>query len=416
METLLDLPEEQLRDLHLLDERFPDVRVELGMARAEFAARASIRAYADQLVAIDATLREAREFPEVFVGIDQAGLPDSVEFSERAAIADLAVRLASSEQTIRAQANEAAMLMERAPKLWWAFRDGAVSIPNARAVAELIATLPAETCAAFEDAVLDAAGRLAPARFRARARVVRERLHSEALAERHRRSAEDRRVHFEADLDGMAWLHLYLPADSARRAMARLDHVAKSLAAAPDEARTLAQLRADAAADAVAGVLGAAGSVGVQVAVTVPVMTLLGESEEPGILEGYGPIDAETARRLCAHAPSFHRILTHPVTGVVLDHDRTTYRVPADLKRRVQVRDVICTFIGCGRLASECDLDHTLAWEHDGKTADINLAALCRNHHRLKHRTRWQMTQDPVTGIYWTSPTGATRGADPPPF
>ncbi len=34
--------------------------------------------------------------------------------------------------------------------------------------------------------------------------------------------------------------------------------------------------------------------------VTVPVLTLMGTSEEPGELEGYGPIDPETARRLAA--------------------------------------------------------------------------------------------------------------------
>jgi hypothetical protein len=151
--------------------------------------------------------------------------------------------------------------------------------------------------------------------------------------------------------------------------------------------------------------------------VTVPVMTLLGVGEEPGILAGHGPIAPDVARRLAAHAPSFFRLLTHPVTGAILDLDRTTYRVPADLKRRVRIRDGQCTFIGCGRRAEDCDLDHTVAWAADrGPTADTNLAALCRNHHRLKHNSRWQMTQDAATGITWTSPTGATRGADPPPF
>ncbi|WP_024477485.1 DUF222 domain-containing protein, partial [Arthrobacter sp. CAL618] len=48
-----------------------------------------------------------------------------------------------------------------------------------------------------------------------------------------------------------------------------------------------------------------------KVFVTVPVMTLLG-GDAPGELEGYGPIDPETARQLAGHAPSFTRILTHP--------------------------------------------------------------------------------------------------------
>jgi hypothetical protein len=52
--------------------------------------------------------------------------------------------------------------------------------------------------------------------------------------------------------------------------------------------------------------------------VTVPVLTVLGLDDEPATVEGYGPIGADTARRLCANAPSFMRLLTHPETGVVL--------------------------------------------------------------------------------------------------
>ncbi|MEB0268080.1 HNH endonuclease, partial [Cryobacterium sp. 10I5] len=75
-----------------------------------------------------------------------------------------------------------------------------------------------------------------------------------------------------------------------------------------------------------------------QVNVTVPVLTLLGKSAEPGYLAGYGPIDPETARRLAAGAPSFTRLLTHPETGVVLSMGRDTYKVPAALKKWLEVR------------------------------------------------------------------------------
>ncbi len=379
----------------LLDERRPDVRVEFGMARAEVAQRSSTRAFAEQLAAIDATLREAREFPEVFVGPLAGSMPDAVEFAERAAIADLAVRLCLSEQTVRAQAHEAEVLLHRAPRVWFEFREGEISAPNAAIVAEIVGALPAEAWAPFERAVCAAAGSLAPPRFRTFARTARERVHAEQLTERRRRRSEERRVWVEPDIDGMSWLHAYLPADVAGRAMSHLDRVAVTLAGAPDERRTVAQLRADVAGDLLAGVLGSGGgSAGVSISVTVPVLSLLGASEEPATLEGYGPIDAETARRLAAHAPSFHRILTHPISGAILDVDRTSYRVPADLKRWVEARDQTCTFVGCGRLAKNCDIDHTLAWEHDGKTKDDNLALLCRHHHRLKHQTAWHMTQD----------------------
>ncbi|HQI67103.1 MAG TPA: hypothetical protein PLJ54_12065 [Rhodoglobus sp.] len=174
----------------LLDARHPDVRIDLGMARAEFAQRAATRAFADQLAAIHATLIEAREFPEVFVGPLAASMPDAVEFAERAAVADLAMRLFLAEQTVRAQDHEAAVLIGRVPRVWSALREGDVSVPNARAIAEIVDTLPEAAWIPFEDAVLTPATTLAPARFRTFARAARDRVHTEHLAERHRRRVE----------------------------------------------------------------------------------------------------------------------------------------------------------------------------------------------------------------------------------
>ncbi|MES1212724.1 MAG: DUF222 domain-containing protein, partial [Leifsonia sp.] len=156
---------------------------------------------------------------------------------------------------------------------------------------------------------------------------------------------------------------------------------------------------------------------GVSVAVTVPVLTLLG-GDEPGLMEGVGPIDAETARRLAADAPSFIRLLTHPVTGVVLELDRTTYRVPADLRRSLRHRDRSCRFAGCGRSAARCDLDHVAEWQDGGTTDAANLIHLCRHHHRLKSVAGWRARgPDPgAATVTWTSPTGVVVDAEPPPF
>ncbi|TAL41944.1 MAG: HNH endonuclease [Salinibacterium sp.] len=405
----------------LLDHREPEVRVDFGFARAEFAMRAASRAFADQIAAIDATLVEARAHPEVFLGPRaSASNASDVEFAERSVVADLAVRLSLSENTVRAQAYEAKTLRTQAPRVWAEFREGNISTPNAAMIAELSATLPAEAWAVFEHAVLEPAMKLAPARFRARARATRERVQPRQAIERHQARAAERRVWLDGDIDGMCWFGAYLPADVGQRAIVHVDRLAAGLVSQPDETRTLAQLRADVVGDLLAGVLGACGEgagtgASVSVAVTVPVMTLLGRDEEPGILDGYGPIDADTARMLAAHAPSFIRILTHPISSTVLDVDRTHYRVPADLKRWLAVSQPTCTFPGCGRRSAECDIDHTIAWEHGGPTRAGNLAHLCRGHHRLKHNSNWN-AEHTATGLQWTSPTGAIRNADPPPF
>ena len=127
------------------------------------------------------------------------------------------------------------------------------------------------------------------------------------------------------------------------------------------------------------------------VAVTVPVLTLLGHGEEPGHLEGYGPVDPATARELAARAPSFARVLTHPETGAVLSVGRDRYAVPADLKTWLRLRDETCRFPGCARRAARCDIDHVVPWHHGGTTDHDNLVHLCRRHHRLKHETGWTL-------------------------
>ncbi|WP_370448921.1 HNH endonuclease signature motif containing protein [Cryobacterium sp. TMT2-15-1] len=185
-----------------------------------------------------------------------------------------------------------------------------------------------------------------------------------------------------------------------RFGQARANAAAVMLAAlslqGPGEERTLTQLTADVFADIIldgvtpsglgTGIRGA-----VTVTVTVPVLTLMGLSEEPGFLEGYGPIDPDTARQLAAGAPSFTRILVHPETGAVLSVGRDRYTVPEDLKRFLRVRDKTCRFPGCNRSAAHCDLDHSLDWQFDGLTAHDNLAHLCLACHALKSETGWQV-------------------------
>lgn len=415
----------------VLDPGLPEVRIDFGMAEAEHASRTISAATAAQWAVIHTVLEEARAFPTVFVGptADPSNRSD-VEFAVRAAVADLAVRLSVAENTIRTQEFHARIMLARTPRVWQLFRAGEVSAANARVVADLAGSLPEgnpDLYAAFDEAVADLATRLAPARFVTRARVISQKLHTEQAVERHRRRLEERRVWVDADLDGMAWFSAYLPAEVAVKALAGLDATAIRLAASADETRTFHQIRADILADLITGtstgtVTGTDGGktpkspVGVRVGIMVPVMTLLGLDDQPASLEGYGPIDADTARRLTAQAPTFYRILTHPITGTILDIDKTTLRIPADMRRWLEHRDQTCTHPGCGHPARHCDLDHTVDRQYGGTTKISNLAHLCRKHHRNKHKTRWTTRQHPDGTIQWTSPTGHTTTSDPPPY
>ncbi|MBG6107936.1 HNH endonuclease signature motif containing protein [Frigoribacterium sp. CG_9.8] len=421
----------------LLDMADADTRVEFGMAEAEFAQHTQWRASAEVFRAIDATLREAAEHPEVF--IDAVMLRgDAVEFAERAAAADLAVRLSLAESTVRAYGMVAQTLQQSLPLLWARFAEGDISTQNAREAASIVSELPADLWAEFQTRIMGAIT-LAPARFRTTARAVREKLHAQTLTERHGAANAHRGVWTEVDRDGMGRLHAHLSAEKLAMVGAALDGLAFGLFTESDEQRTMAQLRADVLSDLLtatsspctsractssagtssAGTSGAGTrpAVGVTVALTIPVLSLLGHFDEPALLEGIGPIDINTARRLCATVPSITRLLTDPVSGTIVGIDPRQYRVPTTLKRWLATLHVTCDFPGCGRRAAHCDLDHTRAWANGGTTTADNLNHRCRTHHTMKHQTKWQVEKPPgAERAVWTSPTGYNREADPPPF
>ncbi|HJV98831.1 MAG TPA: DUF222 domain-containing protein [Arthrobacter sp.] len=145
-----------------------------------------------------------------------------------------------------------------------------------------------------------------------------------------------------------------------------------------------------------------------QVLVTVPVFALMGLTDEPADLDGYGPIPASMARSLVADgASSFHRVLTDPRDGAPLEIGRDSYRIPAALRRWLRLRDGKCPFPGCSNQSLDNEADHLLAWADGGTTGISNLGQPCPKHHRLRHTTAW--TPGPTTKNQppgWRSPTG----------
>lgn len=357
------------------------------------------------------------------------------ELARRAVTAELATALRMSERTMEHQIDEAWTLSTVLPATLGALREGLISSRHAAVIVEETTDLGDEPSlrGQLDERLAVVAASTTAATLRRRARALREELQAETVAERHRAAGEERRVELEPARDGMAWLHLFLPAADALLIKDRLDRVARAESSRAEDtdargahqllahARGVDQLRADAARDLLlhgrlpgdAEFAEAMALVRPTVHVTVPVLTLLGAWEEPGLLDGSGPIDADTARRLAAHAPSFTRLLTHPVSGTVLDVDRTSYRPPADLKRWLQVRDGTCRFPGCNRRATRCDTDHSIDWVDDGRTAFDNLAHLCPMHHHLKHETSWSVRHLPNGVLEWRSPAGRTHVTHP---
>ena len=344
---------------------------------------------------------------------------NDAKVAQRVLASELAAALRISERDANRLALESATLVTDMPAVLEVLRTGLISYRHAAVLVDQAWSLPPEAREAFAVALLPRAETVSVGLFARLARRYRETAHPESPVTRRQSAFERRSVGVEPGHDGMAWLTAYLPAEQAIGIDDRLDRIAGSLRS-PDERRSFAQLRADAFAglalndvsDSQRAELRATG-IRAQILVTVPVLTLLGKGDEPAQLEGYGPIDAETARRLAGGSSGFTRILTHPETGVVLSVGRDRYGVPAELRRALRSRDETCRMVGCDRRAASCDIDHTTAWQHGGSTSVDNLAHLCRSHHRLKHHTDWAMTQRGGGIIDWTSPTGRVHTTAP---
>ena len=116
------------------------------------------------------------------------------------------------------------------------------------------------------------------------------------------------------------------------------------------------------------------------------------------------PVPAMTAWALAAGG-TWRRLVTNPVSEVVLDVGRTRYRPPTGLADLVRARDRACVFPICQIPAERCDLDHLTAWGQGGTTSLDNLATLCEAHHRLKHTPGWALTRDQTSGdLSWHTP------------
>ncbi|GHH66863.1 HNH endonuclease signature motif containing protein [Promicromonospora soli] len=286
-------------------------------------------------------------------------------------------------------------------------------------------------------------------------------------AETARAEAQRRCVQLDRAENDMGWVSAYLPAVDAAAVWGVVDDMAHQLRRTAGEDRDLGQLRADCLTGIVTGRLlpadrftesdatggtdpdgdpdgsadcGASSAGGIAsddadgpvctcggrapvqevtvrvtptrpvVRVTVPATALLGLDDAPGELAGFGPIPADTAR-LIAQDATWQRLVTDPVTGVLVDHSTTTYKPGRVLRAAVEARDGTCMFLTCDTPAERCDLDHVEPFDHEStgtaQTRAQNLQPLCRRHHLLKTHAGWGVVRDPVTGVTtWTTPTG----------
>jgi len=391
-----------------------------------------------------------------------AGPDVPVQAQEMAVAAEIGCVLALGPRAASSFLAASHAVVSSLPRTFEGLRAGTLSWQHAVVMADEAACLDAAGAAALEAHFLDPdaqdpargcpVGQLPAHRFRVKARTWRERHHAESIEKRHVKGVADRRVEFRPDQDGMAWLSACLPAAEALAGWNRLTAISRGMQG-PDECRTMPQLRADNFASAVLGSgsivhaggpcatpLSDAGSdveavhrggasavhgpdaggrygagqqpwsspIHAQVLVTVPVYSLMGLTDEPAMLDGYGPVPPSMARDLVANgATSFYRVLVDPRDGAPLEIGRTSYRVTGAMRAWLRMRDGKCPFPGCSNNSLDNDADHILAWANGGTTGISNLGQPCPKHHKLRHATGWKPT--PATKNEppgWLSPSG----------
>lgn len=387
------------------------------------------------------------------MGSDTGAL-DGVDADKQWAREDVQAALGISAQAASTKLAHAHDLVHRFPDTLAAVEAGDASADKARAILDAVVVLPEQAAQQVQaEALLHIADTPLP--------TLRRHLHAAVIAadpaaadRQRKRGVAERRVVVRPEAPGIAGWWALLPAEGSALLQRAVQQCADSLgrtdAAAGDDrhrTRTADQRRADALVELGAHYLGLAeGSTigtgdrptsvgGTSVHVTVALSTLLGLDEQPGELDGHGPIPAALARDLAADPNADWRRLLTDERGVLLDYGRTTYRPPAPLQRFVRARDRTCRFPTCNQPAARCELDHRRRWTDLGGTSAANLEALSGRHHHAKDDHGWRPTRRRDGTTEWRAPTGhhylvppatypvdrttsgpGAGGNDPPPY
>jgi hypothetical protein len=326
------------------------------------------------------------------------------------AAGEIAMELTWTRQHTQNQIGLARQLNLELPATLACMRTGEINLNKAKALAELTETLDDDTRKQVEEKVLEKAGKRSTRWLRETARREILRVDPEAAERRRQQRKKERRMEKYPSDDGMSWLSFYLPAEKAEAIYRRVNAIAKG-AKTREDPRSMDEMRADVA---VGLLLGASSNVTTRIEVRVDATTLMGHDDKPGTMSGYGPVSAEHARELAGDQNSkWYRVLTDPLTGMVVDYGRIRYRPTVPLRGLVNARDQRCCAPDCYVPASQSEFDHTTPYRKpEGKTAYDSAGAACGFHNDLKEHS-WTV-QQPTPGYFvWVSPIGRTYDSTP---
>ncbi|CKT69924.1 13E12 repeat family protein [Mycobacterium tuberculosis] len=232
-----------------------------------------------------------------------------------------------------------------------------------------------------------------------------------------RERARDREVSIWNSADGMGEVYAQLYATDAQALDARLNALVATVCAG--DPRSTDRRRADALGALAAGAdrlacrcdnpdCAAEGRPvsAVVIHVVAEQASVKGHGQAPAaLLGGDGLIPAELVAELAKTAG----LQPIPVPAGT----EPGYRPSVKLAAFVRARDLTCRAPGCDRPATQCDLDHTIAFADGGATHAANLKCLCRLHHLLATFCGWRAQQLPDGTVIWTLPGNQTYVTTP---
>jgi hypothetical protein len=198
----------------------------------------------------------------------------------------------------------------------------------------------------------------------------------------------------DAPTPWMGWLSIDGRIDRVRLADHRLWLAARRKREEGDE-RTIAQVKADLALGLLVGKQHAAPVPTYArpiVNLTVPIQTVMGIADEPGVLSGGTVVPASVARMIAQEPGStWHRMLTDEA-GRMEELSTRSYQPTGPIWREVVAGWATCYRTGCDVESTRADLDHREPWPI-GRTTPSNLWPGCRTDHRVKHAPGFTIEQ-----------------------
>ena len=334
-----------------------------------------------------------------------SGVLRSSEDVEYAAV-EVAAALSLTRRSSEDQLSRAVSLTGRLRRVHEVFTAGGLDLPRVRVMDDTLGHLPDETVDEVLDQCLDDVPGLTTGQIRARLGRLVMIADPDGAKASYEEGLAERRLATGSNPDHTGNFSIYsAPPDRVAAARALIEERARALKTG-DEERTLEQLRVDVALDLLAGNGAGVNPGGGRTNVTISAETLIGLSQEPADLEGFGPVIAEIGRKTVMENIDGDWTFTVTDQGRPVATGTLSRRPTASQTRQVAASYRTCVMVTCRFPVFDCDLDHRRPASEGGPTHNDNLGPLCRHHHMTRHHTAWRLERLPNGDHKWTSPLG----------